>query len=448
MRLIERMNTMIQIRRRRIETPSPPVQFAIGVAPAPRNPPPRIHYCKKGSITPPTIKPLVIYAPHIPYDCMVSVLMTGTSIKDHAEFIELQRKSIACIHPPEMRITLLESLQQKEEWLRTEIRCRVAFRNLVRHWLWKRYASNDLNTEDPATLSEPIQPIRVFDVSARGTYIFEAASLRKSMERDLNYCDWLFPEPSHPKNPFTNLPFHAGHRIHILQQLRVFQQGSWILESYHQMKWQLKPFRDIFLVPLKMRALQEICRNPTSEETIDYLLEYIEDHYDYHEIHQPLILTVLRWATKHMTTDPYMLKWLDSFRQYYSIQIIYGELFLENNHTLRNTLYTVTHDLLKQIKQINRLAKIRNERIAERRQQQAAAGQRDPQPLPSQAREIETIHGPVTLISEFQTIHLPLVNPIVTTVTAAARFELGDTNIDVLTERISHLVDSYHNEDP
>jgi hypothetical protein len=383
-------------------------------------------------------------AAHIPYECMISIVMAGTSIQDHSEFIDIQTKSIACIHPPEMRVNLLETLREKKRWLRTEIRCRVAFRKLVGRWLWKRYATNDLNTEDPATLTEPTQPIRVFDASARGTYIFEAASLRKSMERDLNYCDWLFPEPSHPKNPFTNLPFHMGHRIYILQQLRIYQQGSWILESYRQVKWQLKAFRDIFMVPLKVRALQEICRNPTSEETIDYLLEFIEDHYDYHEIHRPEILTVLRWAAKHMTTDPYMLEWLDAFKGFYSVQILYGEHFLENNYTLQTKLYNSTAELFKQIKRINQLAKVRNERIFERRRQQAEAGQSAP-PVPRRAREIETIHGPVSHISEFQMIHLPIANPIVT---VAARFELGDTTVDALTERISQIVDSLHNEDP
>ena len=432
MRVVERI-----LQRRRTEPPRP--QFAMGVAPRPANPAPRIHPCHKSSPSPQPMKPLVTFAAHIPYECMITIMMAGCSIKERHECLEVQRQSIALIQPPEMRETLWKTFHEKEKWCHIESKCRVAFRNLVSRWLFKRYGSNLLNTEDPATLSEPIQPIRVYDASARGSYIFEAKSLQKSMERDLNYCDWLFPEPFHPKNPLTNLPFHAGHRIYILQQLRTYQIGSWILESYRQTKWNLRAFRDIFLVPLKTRALQEICRNSTSEETSDYMLEFIEDHYDYHEIHRPEILTVLRWAVKHKPMDNYMLEWLDAFKRYYSVQIIYGEHYLENNLTIQRTLYGITNKLFTQIKEINRLAKIRNESIQERRRQRALA---ETQP---RHQEIETIHGPVSLISEFQTLHLPLANPIITAQTVVVgRFELGDTDIDALTERVSHLVDDWN----
>ena len=437
MRLVERI-----LQRRRTEPP--PVQFAMGVAPRPANPPPRIHPCKKSS-APPPMKPLVSFAANIPYDCMITVMMAGCGIKERHDCLEVQRQSIALIQPPEMQEFLWKTFREKERWCQIESRCRVAFRSLVGRWLFKRYGSNLLNTEDPATLSEPVQPIRVYDASARGTYIFEAKSLQKSMERDLNYCDWLFPEPFHPKNPLTNLPFHAGHRIYILTQLRSYQVGSWILESYRQTKWNLRAFRDIFLVPLKTRALQEICRNPTSEETIDYLLEFMEDHYDYHEIHRPEILTVLKWSIKNKATDSYILEWLDAFKRFYSVQIIYGEHYLENNLTIQRTLYGLTKNLFTQTKEMNRLAKIRNEGVYERRRQRALEGGQVSIGVQQRLVEIETIHGPVSIISEFQTIHLPLANPIITAQpTGIARFELGDTDIDALTERVSHLVDDWN----
>jgi hypothetical protein len=437
-----------RILRRRIEEPRP--QFAVGVAPRPTNPPPRIHPCKKGPTPPHRNKPLITFSPNIPYECMITALMTGVGIKARHEMMEIQRASIETIQPPEMRTALFETLREKEHWLLLESKCRTAFRILVSRWLFKRYSNRMVNTEDPATLSEPVQPIYVFDASARGTYVFEASSLRKSMERDLNYCDWLFPEPFHPKNPLTNLPFHMGHRIYILQQLRAYNQGSWILESYSQVKWNLKVFRDIFMVPLKTRALQDICRNPTSEETIDYMSEFIEDHYDYHEIHRPEILTVLKWAIKHTPTHEYMLEWLDAFKHFYSIQIIYGEHYIENNYTIQTRLYGTTEQLFKQIKTINRLAKLRNEAIQERRRLRAAEGLQ-PEPVNPRPVEIETVHGPVRIISEFQSIVLPLSNPIIPTqplqsnqTIVQAQFELGDVAIDVLTERVSHLVDEWN----
>ena len=469
MNVIRRMLAVREERLRRWYTDDPP-QFAMGVAPSRPNPAPRVHPCKKAPTTPPPLKPLLTFAANIPYDCMVHVLMAGIRIKDRHEAHQLHRATIEKIHPPEMRIALLQSLYEKEYWCMLESKCRTAFRILVSKWLFKRYSANNLNTEDPATLSDPVYAIRVFDSTARGTYVFEAASLRKSMERDLTYCDWLFPEPFHPKNPLTNLPFHMGHRIYILQQLRSYNQGSWILESYHKTKWNLIAFRDIFLVPLKTRALQDICRNPTSEETIEHMEEFIEDQYEYHQIYRPEILTVLNWAVKNMPTDEYMLEWLQAFKQIYSVQIIYGQHFLEDNIAIQTTLYKVTRQLFRQIKTINRLAKLRNTAIQARRRERVA-------PLPSAATS-ETIHGPVSVLSEIrpsalsevqpsalteirpsalsevqpsvlteiQPTILPLSNPII--VTSVRLFEFGDITIDALTERISLTIDEWNHANP
>lgn len=441
MRVVERIQIMAQERRQRAERV--PIPFALGVAPRPTNQPRQIHPCKKGIHSPPRMKPLITFAANIPYDCLPIIMMVGCTIKERHELLEIQKKTIQQIQPPDMQEDLWKQFRTREHWFFLESKCRVAFRRLVSHWLWKRYHLNQLNTEDPATLSEPIQPIRIFQSSARGTYIFEAKSLQKSMEHDLNYCDWLFPEPSHPKNPLTNLHFHLGHRIYILQQLRLYQQGSWMLESYQAMKWNLKVFRDIFLVPLKVQALEEICRNPTSEETINYMCEFIEDHYDYHSIYRPEILTVLKWAVKYTSTDSYMLEWLDAFKRFYSVQIIYGELYLENNLTIQRTLYGLTRALLQQMKQINRLAKIRNGVIQERRRQRVMEVESLTQPI-----EIDAIHPPIMVVSEVQIISLPLAHPILSTeptqTTVLAQFELGDLDIDVLTERVSHLVDEWN----
>jgi hypothetical protein len=159
---------------------------------------------------------------------------------------------------------------------------------------------------------------------------------------------------------------------------------------------------------------------------------------------------VLKWAIKHKPTDEYMLEWLDAFKHFYSIQIIYGEHYIENNYTIQTRLYGVTEQLFKQIKTINRLAKLRNDAIQERRRLRAAEGLQ-PESFNPRPAEIETVHGPVRIISEFQSIVLPLSNPIISTqplqtnqTIVQAQFELGDVAIDVLTERVSHLVDEWN----
>jgi len=86
-------------------------------------------------------------------------------------------------------------------WFIMEQKYKIAFKKLLNHWLYNKYKDRKLNTEDPVTLQEPENPVHVFDVNRRGMYIFEASCLKKRIETELMYSEWLFPEPKHPKNP-------------------------------------------------------------------------------------------------------------------------------------------------------------------------------------------------------------------------------------------------------
>jgi len=233
--------------------------------------------------------------------------------------------SIAC--------TITRAYFEKEHsnwatWFEIDCRVRYNMKRLVCLWLYRRYKARAMNTEDPASLCVPVVPISMFDMEQRGMYIFELISLKKQMEAELCYAEWLFPEPRHPKNPFTNLEFTEAQRICILEQFRAHNIGSWILEAYRSVVWNLEEFKHIYHIPLKVMALGYLVRNPSSDETIEYVQDYILDEYNYHKLPNGSIrvsIRVLNWGVKNSYTSPYIQAWIKLFEEHSKASILFGD---------------------------------------------------------------------------------------------------------------------------
>jgi hypothetical protein len=238
---------------------------------------------------------------------------------------------------------------QKDQWLRT------TFRRFVQLWLYKRYGRRFLNTEDPATLMLPTRPIQIFDVERRGTYIFEATTLKSVHVNDLTYSDWLFPEPKEPRNPLTNLPFRQGQILEAVRALRAYNISHWAIEGYMSSKQIMKTFRDVFLVPLKLRGLYEVVKMPHHEECVEYLTEFIEDEYDYHEVENRNILILLLWASRKGIDSPYMNMWRRVMRQYHHYIIVYGREIFHNSPMMQSTIHNQTEHLFGNTREVARL---------------------------------------------------------------------------------------------
>jgi len=222
-------------------------------------------------------------------------------------------------------------------WFEKERRCLYAFKKLVSIWIYKKYKDRQLNTEDPITMTIPRVPIYIFDVSQRGMYVFEAYCLKKHMETELFYSEWMFPEPNHPKNPLTNLEFTESQRIAILTALRRNNLCSWVCEAYRSLQWDMEMLKDQFQIPLKLQALRNLVRTPYSEETIELVQEYILDEYAYHKLARSsahINIRILKWAVQHMYTCSYIQKWTALFEDSYKSSILFGEYDHTEDHKI------------------------------------------------------------------------------------------------------------------
>jgi hypothetical protein len=255
-------------------------------------------------------------------------------------------------------------------WIKKEQMVRTYMRILLNKWIQKKYGTRFLNTEDPCTLSKPNKAISVFDYKSRGVYNFEANSLRTLFETSLLYTEWMFPIPSHPKNPLTNIQFHEGQRLTIINELRKHGYGSWSIEAYKHCKWNLRVFALDNSTQIKIHSINEMVKNP-NDDTKEFLIDFIIEQYEENEINYAPYKAILRWAVKHKLSDPYMVLWLKLMRDYYVIKYRYNINYTNIDDNKLNIIYVRSMNLFENTQKLN-----------EFRNELRSSSQYQPAPLP------------------------------------------------------------------
>lgn len=348
-------------RRRHANTP----KFHPGIFPKQK---PKHKRCLvKSSPSPLAVGPFIPLS-KIPADLRLQFLFMKKGITNRYEFLESEKESIR--HLKLYSVTCKFDTEKYENrlkrlrfWVRKDQQVRSMMRRLLQVWLYKKYGKRFINTEDPATLMAPRIPVYVFDPKMRGTYQFDAHSLRKCIQMNLTFTDWMFPNPSPPKNPLTNLPFTMPQILRIFQQLRAANTTCWWIEAYNQTKFSLDIMKRVFNIPLKLNSLTELIRNHSSEEYIEYLQEFIEEQFDAHDIDFTAHLTILKWAASRLPNDPYMVEWGKAMYEFKKVRILYVIPDAVIDHILIDPLYPITLRLFNKTGEIARLGRLRLDSI-------------------------------------------------------------------------------------
>lgn len=343
-------------RRRILQTP----RFHPGIFPTPK---PKIKKCLVKNN--PTIKvgPLIPIN-KLPPDLRLDFLFMEQGIQNRYEYLESEKESIRQLAFYRVNVKLDHTkyenrLKRLRFWVRKDQLVRSALRRLLQIWLYKRYKGRFINTEDPATLTVPRKPIYIYDSTVRGTYVFDAFSLRKSIQMNLTFTDWMFPDPTAPKNSLTNLPFSMPQILRIFEQLRAANATNWWIEAYYQSKFNLDSMKKVFIIPLKLNSLTEIVRNRSSEEFTEYLQDFIEEQFDAHDIEFNSHLVILKWAAARIPNDPYMIEWSNAMFEFKKIRILYCIPESIIDHILIDPLYPLTLRLFNKTGEIARLGRLR-----------------------------------------------------------------------------------------
>jgi hypothetical protein len=132
---------------------------------------------------------------------------------------------------------------------------------------------NTKNTEDPVTLEIPKKPVKIIDYPKRISYVFEASTLRKTVESRIILSDYMFPNPLPPINPFTNAPYSRGQLLSIIQQCKAHGEYNWIFDRLLDCEADVNLFCLRFRQPLKILAIENHfkgCIHKYKDEVLDF----------------------------------------------------------------------------------------------------------------------------------------------------------------------------------
>ncbi len=207
-----------------------------------------------------------------------------------------------------------EMVTKARELIIKNQRLRWQMKRLIHSWRLARL--KQINQEDPITMETPRTPVYIYDWTNKAKYVFEARSLFRDFRTKLGHHDELFVEPKEPRNPFTNQVLSMGQTHFILKALRDKGQTDWLLESYRSVQYNLDAFKKKFKHPLGLHALKCVFSNPTTDECVDLLYDYI---YSEHEQHDATLRRqdVWIWFLRNRPQHPRIVAWRGWCYAYY-----------------------------------------------------------------------------------------------------------------------------------
>jgi hypothetical protein len=208
-----------------------------------------------------------------------------------------------------------------------EKKIKYAFKQLLNKWLYKKYAKTLFNTEDPFTLMEPEKPILLFMPNQRGSYVFELSSIKKSIHTSLTEHEYLFPRPSMPRNPLTNIPFTIAQLTELIRCIRCYGKSSWAIEGFSAMHYNLPRYKLEFHNTIQHNGFKEYLSSD-SDDAKEHFADFIEWVYDWLDLLLDLhvVVSIVKWTAQRYPNDNFIKKWKTLYKNYYQINITYPAL--------------------------------------------------------------------------------------------------------------------------
>jgi hypothetical protein len=236
--------------------------------------------------------------------------------------------------------TAEQRLQEITTWTEEE---RAAYKKLIDQnarirWLTAsllkqrlmRRVVRQMNEEDLVTLEPPRQRIEVFDWPARKLYVYEASTVARDIRECLLQRDYMFPSPIQPRNLLTNTNLTPMQHLSVFHQLRQTRKAlHWSLTAFEEGGFCLPRFVTRFAQPLRHEVFKTLFLQPTNNDTIEIVEDFIKDEHEYREIPFPKI--VYTWALKHAADAPRICEWRRLAFRHHEIEIDYIDEFERSN---------------------------------------------------------------------------------------------------------------------
>jgi hypothetical protein len=177
-----------------------------------------------------------------------------------------------------------------------------------------------MNEDDIVTLEPPRQRIEVYDWPARKLYIYEASTVARDIRECLLQRDYMFPCPMSPRNLLTNQTLSSMQALSVFHQLRQTRKAlHWSFTAFEDGEFCLPRFTARFAQPLRHEVLRTLSLQPTHDDTIEIVEDFIRDEHVYRGIPFPTI--TYQWALKHAPDAPRIREWRRIAFRHHAIEI-------------------------------------------------------------------------------------------------------------------------------
>ena len=179
---------------------------------------------------------------------------------------------------------------------------------------------NVKNTCDPVTLEIPVKPVYVLDYENGLSYVYEASTLRKTIENRILFSDYMFPEPKPPVNLLSNEPFTTGQLFSIIDACKAHGEFSWILDRFKKVcECDLDVFESRFRQDLKIEAIDSYfkCQKESAKESV---IDYFDSYAETIGLDERIAIRFTIQYDKSSRASkpfPYIQSWIKLARQYY-----------------------------------------------------------------------------------------------------------------------------------
>jgi len=225
--------------------------------------------------------------------------------------------------PPQQIVSSMTSFyaKQENEWNKVRaiyyrlFKFRQALIPLTFRWQIKKCLKNSKNTEDPVTMEVPKEPVIIIDFKKRMSFVYDARTLRKTIENRLLLSDYMFPEPKEPVNLLTNEPFNLGQLISLYKQCLKYGESSWMIESLIYFNGDINIFSLYNKQKLKIESINTFFKKP-SYIIRDIVIDYFNAEEDYSDLPEPIAQRFI----KTYDTSPeraIIQEWIGITREYY-----------------------------------------------------------------------------------------------------------------------------------
>lgn len=239
--------------------------------------------------------------------------------------------------------------KQENEWNKVRalyfrlFKLRSLILPLILNWQIRKCIKNCKNTEDPVTMEIPKNPVSIIDFPNRISFVYDANTLKKTIENRLLFSDYMFPEPLAPVNLLTNQPFTIGQLISVITQCKNYGKTSWILESLKSVYGDLQLFLAYNKQLLKIEAIRTFFKK-SSYIVREAAIDYFKIEADYYELPDAQHIRFIR-AYDLTPNMPVVQAWIGLTREYYIAKELNDPSLLTSvaskTETTLNTVYKV-----------------------------------------------------------------------------------------------------------